>query len=203
MTPIHEDLTEEILPEEKRKARAICCKAGRHAVTNGVLYKKSFLGLWLRCVRPLQANYVLREIHEGSCNMHAGPRSIVAKALSCSLVFQGKSIPDNEKQFRISHSNICAKKLCIRLNALASVKHPAKPIVLVERANRSIVKQQRNTIPRLLMERKRDPNNSLVMPTLRTAKLDMIKKTKLLKPTFDHLEERKRAGSNPGSKEQS
>ncbi|GKC69421.1 reverse transcriptase domain-containing protein [Tanacetum coccineum] len=30
---------------------------------------------------PLQANYVLREIHEGSCSMHAGTRSIVAKAL--------------------------------------------------------------------------------------------------------------------------
>nr|GEV40989.1 reverse transcriptase domain-containing protein [Tanacetum cinerariifolium] len=31
--------------------------------------------------RPLQANYVLREIHEGSCNMYTSPRSVVAKAL--------------------------------------------------------------------------------------------------------------------------
>nr|GEV05804.1 hypothetical protein [Tanacetum cinerariifolium] len=31
--------------------------------------------------RPLQANYVLREIHEGSCSMHAGTRSVMAKAL--------------------------------------------------------------------------------------------------------------------------
>ncbi|GJW22409.1 reverse transcriptase domain-containing protein [Tanacetum coccineum] len=30
---------------------------------------------------PSQANYVLREIHEGSCSMHAGTRSVVAKAL--------------------------------------------------------------------------------------------------------------------------
>ncbi|GJQ95634.1 reverse transcriptase domain-containing protein [Tanacetum coccineum] len=81
MTPIYEYLTEEILPEEKRKARAIRCKAGRYAVTNGILYQRSFLGPWLRCVGPLQANYVLREIHEGSCSMHAGPRSVVAKAL--------------------------------------------------------------------------------------------------------------------------
>ncbi|GJS41732.1 reverse transcriptase domain-containing protein [Tanacetum coccineum] len=81
MTPIYEYLTEEILSEEKRKARAIRRKAGRYAVTNGILYKRSFLGPWLRCVGPLQANYVLREIHEGSCSMHAGPRSVVAKAL--------------------------------------------------------------------------------------------------------------------------
>ncbi|GJU50194.1 reverse transcriptase domain-containing protein [Tanacetum coccineum] len=81
MTPIHEYLTEEILPEEKRKARAIRHKAGRYAVTNRILYKKSFLGSWIQCVGPLQANYVLREIHEGSCSMYAGPRSVVAKAL--------------------------------------------------------------------------------------------------------------------------
>ncbi|GJV94979.1 reverse transcriptase domain-containing protein [Tanacetum coccineum] len=81
MTPIYEYLTEEILPEEKKKARSIHRKAGRYAMTNRVLYKRSFLGPWLRCVGPLQANYVLREIHEGSCSMHAGPRSMVAKAL--------------------------------------------------------------------------------------------------------------------------
>nr|GEU39412.1 reverse transcriptase domain-containing protein [Tanacetum cinerariifolium] len=72
---------EEILLEEKRKVRIIRRKAGRYAVTNIILYKRSFLGPWLRCVGPLQANYVLREIHEGSCSMHAGPRSVVAKAL--------------------------------------------------------------------------------------------------------------------------
>ncbi|GJY64572.1 reverse transcriptase domain-containing protein [Tanacetum coccineum] len=55
MTPIHEYLTDETLPAERKKARAI--------------------------KRPSQANYVLREIHEGSCSMHAGTRSVVAKAL--------------------------------------------------------------------------------------------------------------------------
>ncbi|GJY12135.1 reverse transcriptase domain-containing protein [Tanacetum coccineum] len=55
MTPIHEYLTDETLPAGRKKARAI--------------------------KRPSQANYVLREIHEGSCSMHAGTRSVVAKAL--------------------------------------------------------------------------------------------------------------------------
>nr|GEU91027.1 reverse transcriptase domain-containing protein [Tanacetum cinerariifolium] len=81
MTLIYEYLVEGTLPDEKKKARAVRRKAGRYAVTNGVLYKRSFLGLWLRSVGPLQANYVLREIHEGSCSMHANPRSVVAKAL--------------------------------------------------------------------------------------------------------------------------
>ncbi|GKA14001.1 reverse transcriptase domain-containing protein [Tanacetum coccineum] len=81
MTPICEYLTKEILPEDKKKARVVRCKASRYTMINGTLYKKSFLGPWLWCVRPLQANYVLREIHEGSCSMHSGPRSVVAKAI--------------------------------------------------------------------------------------------------------------------------
>ncbi|GJR04865.1 reverse transcriptase domain-containing protein [Tanacetum coccineum] len=81
MTPICEYLTKEILPADKKKARAIRRKAVRYTMINGTLYKKSFLGPWLRCVGPLQANYVLREIHEGSCSMHSGPRSVVAKAI--------------------------------------------------------------------------------------------------------------------------
>ncbi|GJZ25097.1 reverse transcriptase domain-containing protein [Tanacetum coccineum] len=81
MTPICEYLTKEILPEDKKKARAVRRKAARYAMINGTLYKKSFLGPWLRCVGPLQANYVLREIHEGSCSMHSGPRSVVAKVI--------------------------------------------------------------------------------------------------------------------------
>ncbi|GJT35298.1 reverse transcriptase domain-containing protein [Tanacetum coccineum] len=64
-----------------KKARAIKRKSWRFTIINGILYKKSFLGLWLRCVGTLQANYVLREIHEGSCSMHAGTRSVMAKAL--------------------------------------------------------------------------------------------------------------------------
>ncbi|GJW36008.1 reverse transcriptase domain-containing protein, partial [Tanacetum coccineum] len=81
MTPIREYLTKEILPVDKKKARAIRRKAARYIMINGTLYKKSFLGPWLRCVGPLQANYVLIEIHEGLCSMHSGPRSVVAKAI--------------------------------------------------------------------------------------------------------------------------
>ncbi|GJW78529.1 reverse transcriptase domain-containing protein [Tanacetum coccineum] len=81
MTPICEYLAKEILPEDKKKARAVRRKAARYAMINGTLYKKSFLGPWLRCVGPLQVNYVLREIHEGSCSMHFGPRSVVAKVI--------------------------------------------------------------------------------------------------------------------------
>ncbi|GJR01289.1 reverse transcriptase domain-containing protein [Tanacetum coccineum] len=81
MTPIFKYLMDGTLPAEVKKMRAVKRKSWRFSIINGTLYKKSFLGPWLRCVGPLQSNYVLREMHEGSCSMHAGTRSVVAKAL--------------------------------------------------------------------------------------------------------------------------
>nr|GEU88634.1 reverse transcriptase domain-containing protein [Tanacetum cinerariifolium] len=81
MTPIFEYLKDETLPPYVKKPRALRRKSQWFAVINETLYKKSFLRPWLRCVGPLQANYVLREIHKGSCSMHAGTRSVVSKAL--------------------------------------------------------------------------------------------------------------------------
>ncbi|GKA96209.1 reverse transcriptase domain-containing protein [Tanacetum coccineum] len=58
MTPIYEYLTKETLPAEVNKARAVQRKSQRFAVINGVLYKKSFLGPWLRheVHRPVPRN---------------------------------------------------------------------------------------------------------------------------------------------------
>nr|GEY82069.1 hypothetical protein [Tanacetum cinerariifolium] len=47
----------------------------------GWIVMQSFLTPWLRCIGPLQEEYVIREIHEGPCSMHARPRSVVAKAI--------------------------------------------------------------------------------------------------------------------------
>ncbi|GJV30592.1 reverse transcriptase domain-containing protein [Tanacetum coccineum] len=69
------------LPHEQKDARRIRRTARRFELRNGVLYRRSFLQPWLRCVGPIQADYVLHEIHAGSCSMHSGPRSVVARAL--------------------------------------------------------------------------------------------------------------------------
>ncbi|GKB67579.1 reverse transcriptase domain-containing protein [Tanacetum coccineum] len=81
MTPIIEYLKDGTLPGDKKEASKLCIKARQYKLLEGILYKRSFLKPWLRCVGPLQADYVIREIHEGSCSMHAGPRSVVAKAM--------------------------------------------------------------------------------------------------------------------------
>nr|GEV71871.1 reverse transcriptase domain-containing protein [Tanacetum cinerariifolium] len=81
MTPIVEYLKEGTLPSDKKEARKLRIKARQYELMEGILYRRSFLPPWLRCVGPLQTENVVREIHKGSCSMHAGPRSIVAKAI--------------------------------------------------------------------------------------------------------------------------
>nr|GEV51482.1 reverse transcriptase domain-containing protein [Tanacetum cinerariifolium] len=81
MTELVNYLKEGTLPADKKEARKIRLKACQYELIEGILDKRSFLTPWLRCVGPLQAEYVIKEIHEGSCSIHAGPRSIVAKAI--------------------------------------------------------------------------------------------------------------------------
>nr|GEW93069.1 hypothetical protein [Tanacetum cinerariifolium] len=81
MTPLLEYLTDDTLPAETKKTRAIKIKSMQYAMIGDVLYCKSFLEPCLRYVGPLQEEHVMREIHEGSYNMHSRPRSVVTKAI--------------------------------------------------------------------------------------------------------------------------
>ncbi|XP_071713323.1 uncharacterized protein [Rutidosis leptorrhynchoides] len=81
MKPLREYLELKILPEDKKEARKIEINALSYKMMNGALYRKSFLTPWLRCVGPNQASMIIREMHEGICRLHSGPRSIVEKIL--------------------------------------------------------------------------------------------------------------------------
>ncbi|GJU39558.1 reverse transcriptase domain-containing protein [Tanacetum coccineum] len=81
MTPIIKYLEEGVVPSDNNEARALRAKIGQYTMESGVLFKKGYLIPMLRCVGPLQANYVIREIHMGSCGMHMGPRAVVRKAM--------------------------------------------------------------------------------------------------------------------------
>nr|GEU29209.1 reverse transcriptase domain-containing protein [Tanacetum cinerariifolium] len=81
MTPIIEYLKEGTLPGDRKEASKLRIKARQYELLEGVLYRRSFLTPRLRCVRPLQADYVIQKIHEGSCSMHVEPWSVVAKSI--------------------------------------------------------------------------------------------------------------------------
>ncbi|GJX37769.1 reverse transcriptase domain-containing protein [Tanacetum coccineum] len=136
MTPIKEYLENRTLPEEKGKAWRLRERAMQYVLLEGTLYQKSFLGPWLRYVGPEQANYMIREIHKGSCSMHSGPMSVVTKAMQLGFGLPGEIISDNRKQFRDEPFKTWCEKLSITQH-FATVKHPQSN-ELVERANRSL-----------------------------------------------------------------
>nr|GEV17333.1 reverse transcriptase domain-containing protein [Tanacetum cinerariifolium] len=55
MTQLVDYLKEGTLPEDEKEARKLCLKARQYELLEGVLYRRSFLTPWLRCVGPLQA----------------------------------------------------------------------------------------------------------------------------------------------------
>ncbi|XP_076893905.1 uncharacterized protein LOC143546037 [Bidens hawaiensis] len=89
MEPIQTYLSSGILPEDKTEAQKIHHKALCYQVHDGILLWKSFLGPLLRCVDTEDANYVIREIHEGICGLHAGPRMVVAKIMNAGYYWPG------------------------------------------------------------------------------------------------------------------
>ena len=81
MTPIIDYLKEEKLPQGRDEAHKLRIKSARYVLMDEVLYKRGFSQPYLRCLAPDEANYVLREVHEGACGNHSGARSLVHKVV--------------------------------------------------------------------------------------------------------------------------
>ena len=81
MTPIVSYLKDGKLPEGKDEARKLRVRAARYVLMDEVLYKRGFSQPYLRCLAPDEANYVLREVHEGACGNHSGARSLIHKVI--------------------------------------------------------------------------------------------------------------------------
>ncbi|XP_076881934.1 uncharacterized protein LOC143530213 [Bidens hawaiensis] len=99
MTPIVKFLSSGTLPNKKAEARKIRHKALNYTLQNGILYRRSYLGPLLRCVDAQDTYYLLKEIHEGICGIHAGPRMVVAMIMNMGYYWPGMHI-DAEEQLR-------------------------------------------------------------------------------------------------------
>ncbi|XP_035830964.1 uncharacterized protein LOC118480297 [Helianthus annuus] len=99
MTPIIMYLQSGILPENKAEAQKIQYKSEHYQMADGILYRKSLLGPLLRCVDADDANYLIREVHEGICGIHAGPRMVVAKVMNAGYYWPGMHL-DAVKELR-------------------------------------------------------------------------------------------------------
>ncbi|GJU61039.1 reverse transcriptase domain-containing protein [Tanacetum coccineum] len=68
--PYHQVPRGRKVAKDPNEARTLQMKINQYVIEEGVLFKRSYLMPMLRCVGPLQANYVIWEMHMGACIMH-------------------------------------------------------------------------------------------------------------------------------------
>ena len=81
MTPIMSYLKDGRLSKAKDEARKLKVRAAKFVLLDEVLYKRGFSQPYLRYLAPDEANYMLREVHEGVYGNHSGARSLIHKVV--------------------------------------------------------------------------------------------------------------------------
>ena len=81
MTPIVSYLRNGMLPEDRNASHKLKVQLSCFVLIRDVLYKRGFSHPYLRCLAPAEADYVMREIHEGVRGNHSGARLLVYKLI--------------------------------------------------------------------------------------------------------------------------
>nr|GEW73147.1 hypothetical protein [Tanacetum cinerariifolium] len=128
MTQLVDYLKEGVYPEDNKEARKLRLKALQYELMEGVIYRRSFLTPMHAGTRSIVAKAIRLAYYWPT--MHKDARDMIQKCSDCEI------ISDNGKQF----ADNPFKDWCDNLNItqrFASVKHPQSN-GLVERANRSL-----------------------------------------------------------------
>ena len=81
MDPIWDYLIEGLLPNDPKKASKLRSRSAKFTIHRGTLYKRGFFTPILKCIVREDADYVLREVHEGVCGNHIGARALAGKVV--------------------------------------------------------------------------------------------------------------------------
>ena len=74
-------LKNDVLPNKREVARKLKVQVARFILMKDVLYKRGFSHPYVRCLGPDEADYVMREVHEGFCGNHLGSRLLAHKLI--------------------------------------------------------------------------------------------------------------------------
>ncbi|GKV32747.1 hypothetical protein SLEP1_g41332 [Rubroshorea leprosula] len=69
------------LPEDQSTAKVIRRRAAHFTLVDNQLYKRASSMPLLRCLTPYEAEYAVREVHEGVCGTHIGGKTLARKLL--------------------------------------------------------------------------------------------------------------------------
>ncbi|XP_074374767.1 uncharacterized protein LOC141715187 [Apium graveolens] len=77
--PDQDPLRNWVAPDDAQEARKLSVRALRYSLIEDLLYKRSFVIPYLKCLRPLEANEALKEAHEGICGQRLRGRALAHK----------------------------------------------------------------------------------------------------------------------------
>ncbi|XP_048596412.1 uncharacterized protein LOC106428064 [Brassica napus] len=124
MSPLFWYLEADILPEDCGEARKIKKQAARYCISQEKLYRRSFAGLYLRCVTPREAARILVELHEGDCGSHSSGRSLVLRARRAGYDWPSMAA-DADRQAK--HCNQCQRHAPVSKLPLKNLKSISSP----------------------------------------------------------------------------
>ncbi|GJZ56658.1 reverse transcriptase domain-containing protein [Tanacetum coccineum] len=181
MTPIFKYLTDGTLPAEGKKARVVRRKSWRFAIINGTLYKKSFLGPWLRFGLPGEI------ISDNGKQFQDNPFKDWYEKLCIHQHFASVKHPQTnglvERANRSLGEGIKARLEKRRKNLMKELPH-------VLWAHRTMIKSSNEDTPfSLTYGTKTVILVEIGMPTQRTTKVDLTQKNEALEINLDLLEE--------------
>ncbi|GKV49513.1 hypothetical protein SLEP1_g56262 [Rubroshorea leprosula] len=80
-TPLINYLQSGELPEDLSAAKLVKRKAAHFTLLDNQLYKRAASMPLLRCLTPYEAEYAVREVHEGVCGAHIGGKTLARKLM--------------------------------------------------------------------------------------------------------------------------
>jgi hypothetical protein len=103
MMPIIKYLEDGTLPTNVVETKKLKVRATRFVLMQGILYRRGFSLPYLRSLDKLEAEYAIREVHEGICGNHSGARSLVHKLVRARYYW-----PTMQKD-AVSYTRACDK----------------------------------------------------------------------------------------------
>ncbi|GJW79915.1 reverse transcriptase domain-containing protein [Tanacetum coccineum] len=183
MTPIYKYLAEETLPADMKKARAIKSKSWRFAVINGILYKKSFLGPWLRFGLPREI------ISDNGKQFRDDPFKDWCEKLCINQHFASVKHPQTNGLVERANRSL-GEGIKARLEERSKNWMEELPHVLW--AHRTMIKSSNGDTPfSLTYGTEAVIPAEIGMPTIRTTEVDLVQNNKALEINLDLLEERR------------
>ena len=108
-----------------KQRRALCLKSASYQIIEGILFRKNYDGVLLRCLEKEDANKVMIDLHDGPAGGHFSGDTIAHKILRA-----GYYCPT---LFKYAHAHVRKCDICQRCGGRqVKAAGPLKPVMIIE-----------------------------------------------------------------------